>query len=94
MLIRAVMVVPAMWNGSPIAAAMRSASASTSALVNIGAEHREFVTADSSDHVVAADARLDAPGDGSEQLVSRMVAERVVDGLEPIKVAVQDRPAP
>ena len=49
-------------------------------------EHRELVAAEASREVDRPDARLDAPGDGDQELVADVVAEAVVDRLEVVEV--------
>ena len=54
-------------------------------------QHRELVAAEAGDGVRRPDGRLQPPGDGDQQPVSHLVAERVVDELEAVEVEEQDR---
>ena len=54
------------------------------------AQHAELITTEARDDVTGANARRDAPGHRTEQLVTGDVPEVVVDRLEPVEVAVED----
>ena len=58
--------------------------------VEPGAQHRELVAAEASDDVTRSHRLLEAVRDLSEQLVAGVVAESVVDVLEPVDVQEQD----
>ena len=57
-----------------------------------GAEqHHEFVAAEAGHRILRANRLLQALGHGLQQLVAVMVAEAVVDGLEPVEVEKHQR---
>src|ERR1700690_203298 len=53
-------------------------------------ESEEFITADAGDGIGVADARTQASGDRSQQLVADVMAETVVDDLEGVEVDAED----
>jgi hypothetical protein len=55
-------------------------------------EHGELVAAEAGDGVAPAHALEQALADGGQELVAGLVAERVVDRLEPVEVDVEQRP--
>ncbi len=57
--------------------------------VDVFAQHDELVAAETRDRVGLADGGLDPSGGFDEELVAHRVAERVVDGLEPVQVDEQ-----
>ncbi len=61
--------------------------------VDVGGDD-ELVAAEAGDGVVGAEGGLQAADDGGEDLVAAFVAEGVVDRLEVVEVAEQDRDPP
>ena len=62
--------------------------------VDVGHQHRELVPAQPGQQQVAAERRDlggEAPSDDLQQRVSRVVAQRVVDLLEPVEVEQDER---
>jgi len=53
-------------------------------------QHGELVAAEAGDGVGRADAGAEPAGDGDEELVADLVAEAVVDDLEPVEVEEED----
>ena len=54
--------------------------------VGVGQQDRELVTTEPGDGIRAAQTLTQQVGDVDDQLVARLVAERVIDGLEMVEV--------
>ena len=59
-------------------------------IVEPGRDHGELVAAEPRQGVRSSEGGAHAPGHGGQQGVPRLVAERVVDALEPVQVGEQD----
>ncbi len=78
---------PAISQGSAIALRSRSATASAARLVGRAlAQHAELVAAEPGDDLALADDVVEPGRDDRQQLVPPVVAERVVDLLEPLEI--------
>jgi hypothetical protein len=55
-------------------------------LIHDLAQHGELVAAEPGDEILAAEGLFEPPGDPPQQLVAGVMAEAVVDHLEPVEV--------
>ncbi len=54
-------------------------------------QHREFIAAETGEHAIVADRRVQAIGDALQHAVPEVVAQRVVDRFEVVHVQEQQR---
>ena len=66
-------------------------STASCGVVDVRQEHGELVAAEPGDHVAGAQRALDPLRDDLEQPVADLVAEGVVDLLEPVEVEEEQR---
>ena len=82
---------PAISQGSAIALRSLSATASAAALVGRAlAQHAELVAAEPGDELALADDVVEPGRDDRQELVPPVMAERVVDLLEPLEIDEED----